>query len=285
MRIVLFLSFFLILTLISSISTENTFASTPKPSIPEFTINLIDSSYDIPSSSSVDPYTGQTITEAGRHVESRTIKLYIKLEPIMPFIVETPTGNWTAGLHYNIRWKGHFEQAWHEIYIPTNGYAGGDIEGEYLVVSYEGEYSSSEGLNLHYQGLIATFPSGAKVDFQVKAMIGYVHRDPLALGWVFTGETSDWSNTQTLTITETAPTPIPSTSPSPPTPQDTTPIPNQAGTQISVLFGLDWLQLTVVVLLVVIAALLGTVVVLLRKRCNKVNLSLRIFRYLSTKSL
>jgi len=120
----------------------------PTPSVPEFTLQLIASSYDIPPTSSVDPYTGQTVTQAGRHVESRTIKLYIKLEPITPFIVETPTGNWTAGLQYNIRWKGHFEQDWHEIYSPTNGFARGDIEGEYLVVSYEGEYSSTEGLDL-----------------------------------------------------------------------------------------------------------------------------------------
>ena len=188
----------------------------PKPSVPEFTIELIDSSYDIPPTSSVDPYTGQTVTQAGQHVESRTIELSIRNQPFTPFIIETPTGNWTADLQYNIRWKGHFEQDWHEIYIPTNGFAGANLESEYTVISFKGECSSTEGLKLYHQGLMATFPPDAQVDFQVKAMIGYVNRDPLALGWVFTGEESDWSNTQILTISEAqTPTPLPMNSPTP----------------------------------------------------------------------
>jgi len=226
--------------------------SIPKPAVPEFTIELIDSSYDIPPTSSVNPYTGQTVTQAGRHVESRTIKLYIKLEPIAPFTVETPTGNWTAGLQYNIRWKGHFEQDWHEIYRPADGFAGGDIEGEYLVVSYEGEYSSSEGLKLYYQGLIATFPPGAQVDFQVKAMIGYVHRDPLALGWIFTGEESDWSNTQTLTIGKSqTPTPSPANSP--------TPSPQPASTELTTIIGAT-------IIAIALGAGLGLLIYLIKRK-------------------
>jgi hypothetical protein len=209
------------LTIINTINLDIAKATTdvidiPKPSVPEFTVELVDSSYDVPPSFSVDPYTGQTVTQAGRHVESRTIELLIKNKPFTPFIIETPTGNWTADLQYNIRWKGHFEQDWHEIYIPTNGFAGANLESEYTLISFEGEYSSTEGLKLHYQGLMATFPPDAKVDFQVKAMIGYVNRDPLALGWVFIGEESDWSNTQILTISEAqAPTPLPMNSPTP----------------------------------------------------------------------
>lgn len=253
----------IILTLFSSATIEASVASMPKPSIPQFNVKLVDSSYDTSSTTSVDPYTGKTETQAGSHIESRTIEIYIKRESIEPFIVETPTGNWTAGLQYNIRWKGHFEQEWHEIYTATNGYAGGIIEVDYLVVSYEGKYSS-EGLNLYYQGLIAKFPSGGQVDFQVEAMVGYVHRDPLALGWVFTGETSGWTGTQTLTITETAPTP--DTSPSSSTPQGTTSIPNQTSPQTTELFGLDYVQLLMVVFVGVIAVLLVFVVFYLRKR-------------------
>jgi hypothetical protein len=191
----------------------------PKPSVPEFTIKLVDSSYDIPPTSSVDPYTGQTVTQAGRHVESRTIKLSIKNQPFTPFQVEDENGNsWAVDFQYNIRWKGHFEQDWHEIYIPTNGFAGANLESEYTVISFEGEYSSSEGLKLYYQGLIATFPPDAQVDFQVEAMIGYVSRYPVPFtsGWTFTGEESGWSNTQTLTIGESqTPTSSPANSPTP----------------------------------------------------------------------
>jgi hypothetical protein len=232
-------------------------ASIPKPSVPQFTVKLVDSSYDIPPTTSVDPYTGKTVTQAGSHIESRTIKIYIKREFIEPFTVETPTGNWTAGLQYNIRWKGHFQQDWHEIYTATNGYAGGDIEGDYLVVSYEGEYSS-EGLDLYYQGLIARFPPDGQVDFQVEAMIGYVSRDPLAIGWVFNGETSGWSGTQTLTIGEPTQTAVPSASQSSTSPS--------ANPTVSQVFGLDWVGVAIVVLLGAVVVLLVFVVFYLRKR-------------------
>lgn len=244
----------LILVSLPHLSMVQAETSIPKPAVPEFTIKLVDSSYDIPPTSSVDPYTGQTVTQAGRHVESRTIKLYIKLEPITPFIVETPTGNWTAGLQYNIRWKGHFEQDWHEIYSPTNGFAGGDIESEYLAVSYEGEYSS-EGLKLYYQGLIATFPPGGQVDFQVKAMIGYIHRDPLALGWIFTGEESDWSNTQTITI-DSNPSSVPSSASSD----------SQNPTASSDQSGLNWTEIALFTVFGAIVVLLIVAITLIRRR-------------------
>jgi hypothetical protein len=201
----------------------------PKPSVPEFTLELIDSSYDVPPTSSVNPYTGQTETQPGYHVESRTIKLSIKNQPFTPFQVEDENGNsWTVDFQYNIRWKGHFEQDWHEICHPSDGFARAELESEYTVRSFEGEYSSAEGLKLNYQGLSVTFPHGAQVDFQVEAMIGYVHREisiPVpGSGWIFTGETSDWSSTQTLTISESqTPTSPPATTPTP----DQTPTPSQ----------------------------------------------------------
>jgi len=204
----------IVLTLSSLIIVESAFAqSIPKPSVPEFSVKLLDSSYDEPTTHSTNPYTGEKVTHPGYRVESRTIEIKIKNQPFTPFLVEEATANWTAYLQYNIRWKGHFEQDWHEIYIPTNGFAGANLESDYTAISFEGEYSSSEGLNLYYQGLIATFPSGAQVDFQVKAMIGYVHRDPSLLGWIFTGETSGWSETRTITIPASTASPTDSQTP------------------------------------------------------------------------
>jgi hypothetical protein len=256
---IIFVCFFLILALPSFIAIEPSFASAsiPKPSVPQFIVKLVDSSYDIPATTAVDPYTGKTVTQAGRHIESRTIKLYIKCESIEPFIVETSTGNWTAGLQYNIRWKGHFQQDWHEIYTATNGYAGGEMEGDYLVVSYEGKYSS-DGLDLYYQGLIARFPPEGQVDFQVEAMVGYVSRDPLAIGWVFNGETSGWSSTQTITIGESTQTATPDVSQS-----SISPSANPTAIQV---FGLDLVGVAVLVLIFVITVLLLFVVFYLRKR-------------------
>ena len=180
--------------------------SIPKPTVPEFTVSLVDSSYDVPTTYSTNPYTGEKVTHSGYRAELRTIEIKIKNQPFTPFVVEEATANWTVGLQYVIRWKGYFEQDWHEIYYddPMDGFTGfsANLESEYSVISFEGEYSSTEGLRLYYQGLIATFPPDAKVDFQVKARIGYVSRYPVPVttGWIFIGEESGWSNTQTITI-------------------------------------------------------------------------------------
>ena len=175
----------------------------PKPSVPQFTVKLIDSSYDIPVSTSIDPYTGQTITQPSQHIEARTIEIRIKTERITPFEVKLGTSNWTAGLSYDIRWKGHFEKDWHSL--APEGYLGGDSEGSETVVRCQGEYSPTEGLKMDAQGMYVTFPPDSLLDFQVQAKIGFTHRvvDPIpGGGWIFTGQTSDWSNTQTLNLAD-----------------------------------------------------------------------------------
>jgi hypothetical protein len=179
-------------------------SSITKPSVPEFTVKLIDSSYDVPPTSSVDPYTGQTVTQAGYHVESRTIKLSIKNQPFTPFLVEDENGNnWTADFCYNIRIKGHFSEDWMELYRASEGgYPTQDSESEYTVLSFVGEYSSTKGMEFETSAIMTSFPPGAQIDFQVEAMIGYIHHvDAMPFSAdVFEGETSGWSNTQTLTF-------------------------------------------------------------------------------------
>jgi len=210
-----------VLTLSSLLMVESAFAqSIPKPSVPEFNVKLIDSSYVIPETTTIDPYTGQTVTHPSQRVEARTIEIRIKNMPFTPFEITNASNTYTVGFFYNVRWKGHFEEEWHEVYNPNvNGFLGRD-SGIETVFSRQGEYSSTEGLKLYYQGLIATFSPNAQVDFQVEAMIGYVHH-VVAIPFsadVFEGETSGWSNTQTITIgesqkstpsSESTPTPTP----------------------------------------------------------------------------
>ena len=113
--------------------------------------------------------------------------------------------SYIVSLQYNIRWKGHFETEWHELYIPMNGYAVGEKVGDNYVVSYQGNYYPEEGLVVNSEYFRVTFPSDSQVDFQVQALIGYIHHvvvpGPFS-GEVFEGEKSDWSRTQTLTISE-----------------------------------------------------------------------------------
>jgi hypothetical protein len=178
----------------------------PKPSVPQFTVKLIDSSYDIPASTSIDPYTGQTITQPSKHFEARTIEIRIKNEAFTLFEVKLGTSNWTASLMYDVQWKGHYEKEWHSL--ASDGYLGGDSDGSETVVTRQGEYSSTEGLKMDAQGMYATFTPNSQLDFQVQAKIGFIHRVVSPIpggGWTFTGQTSDWSNIQTLNLADPSP--------------------------------------------------------------------------------
>ena len=70
----------LIIMLASSLITvELAFAqSITKPSLPEFTVKLVEHSYDVPTTYSIDKYTGENVTHSGYHVENKTIEVSIK---------------------------------------------------------------------------------------------------------------------------------------------------------------------------------------------------------------
>jgi hypothetical protein len=194
--------------------------SIPKPSVPEFDVNIVTYPYDVPTTHSIDPYTGQDITHQGYHVENRSIQIRIKN---LSFTTFNHSG-WIVDFYYNVRVKGHYAQNWTELYNPIVNPELYSVGLAYTVFNFPEEYSDTEGM--HFD--IGTFPAGGQVDFQVEAMWGYVHRgynpnapDQLSMfPWVFDGETSGWSNTQTITI------PVSSTSVSPspnPTPTPTVP--------------------------------------------------------------
>jgi hypothetical protein len=196
------LFFVIVAPLILLTQSNLALASIPKPSVPEFNVKLIDSSYIIPATTTTDPYTGQTVTHPSQRIEARTIEIRIKNIPFTPFEIKNGSNIYNAQFCYNIRFKGHFEEEWHEAYNPNvNGLLGRD-SGIETVFSRQGEYSSIEGLKLTAQGMYTTFPPNAQIDFQVEAMIGYIHH-VIAMPFsadVFEGQTSGWSNTQTLTI-------------------------------------------------------------------------------------
>lgn len=101
-------------------------------------------------------------------------------------------------LMYQIRTKGHFAQNWTNLYAVDNGFLP-TSNSDYTTVSYSlGEGSPWGNLQVN-----------AKVDFQVQAMIGYVSRTVGFASWYFSGETSDWSPTQTVTIPTSSVSPIP----------------------------------------------------------------------------
>lgn len=205
----------LILTVSSLIVVKLARTSITKPSVPEFSVKLVDSSYDLPTTYSIDPYTGENVTHPGRHVENKTIEVTIKNQPFVPYY--DASSGWNISFYYNVRIKGHYSENWTELYlvedVPTQSYS------ECTVLSY-----ALVGENTYILGdKIIEFPAGAQVDFQAGAMIGYIHRvfNPNATNqlemypYYFTGETSGWSETRTITIltstSTTTPTPFPIT--------------------------------------------------------------------------
>ena len=91
-----------ILVVSSLIMLESAYAqSIPKPSVPEFTVQYIKTSYSV-----IDPYTG-----VSQQVDNSTIEVKIKNQPF------TYTNNGISyHLYYNVRTKPHFEGNWIERY-------------------------------------------------------------------------------------------------------------------------------------------------------------------------
>jgi hypothetical protein len=168
------------------------YASIPKPFVPEFTLKFVDNSYDVPTTYKIDPFTGENVTDQeGYHVENKSVEVWIKNQPFTP--VRDEDGDLILDLYYNIRRKGHFDDRWREPLSSDYVYRS---DSDYTVVSYTlGSYS----LNV---------TSGGQIDFQVEALVGdyvQVHGESVtpwgASSWnVFLGETSGWSNTQTITV-------------------------------------------------------------------------------------
>lgn len=265
----------LILILVSSsfILSGLVCATTPKPSVPEFTLKYADYSHSVPPTYGIDPYTGKSIIVAqGREIVNRTVQFTIKNQPFTPQI--DSDGN-QASLYYHIRYKGHYENSWrgtsHELDGRTSFSdtlvfpASNTAYTEISVVRYFDGGSDYKPLNY------VPLPDDGSMDFQVQAIIGAASLETLKTTWsdvgpfyVVTGQIGDWSSTQTITIGKntTAPTPDVS-SPSQSTSESPNPTPNQSSTQIVIQLGLDWLQVAVLALFGVIAIL---IVVFLHKR-------------------
>jgi hypothetical protein len=253
------LTLIVILAISSLVVFKPSFAAIPKPSVPEFTVRLVDNSYDVPTTYSIDPYTGQSLMHPGYRVENKTIEITITNQPYVPYT----DSNGTATFYYNIRMKGHFEDEWGQLYSPDAGFIKRS-NSAYTVVSYTiGEHAD--------RPIIRNIPGG-QVDFQVQALIGFTHRgyDPNATNqldmfpWVFDGETSDWSNTQTITIASNSEVQQ-QTQPSP----NENSVSNQSGAQSAVTQpSSDWMEISLFTALGVIALLLAVIIIIVKHKAT-----------------
>jgi len=222
--------------------------STPKPSVPEFTVKFADYSYDVPAKTSIDPYTGETVNNPAQHIENKTLQISIKNQIIQSY----------EYLYYQIRMKGHFQPDWSNIsYIQANPHS------EYTVLTYALGGNNASG---NFDSRLEEISSGDTLDFQVQAQIWhYVPSDDFYSqfggGWLFRiSDYSDWSDIQNITISESE-TPMPSPEPTSslePTPVSS-PTTKYQPSELEVIFG-------VAVIMAVFALGLGLLIHLLRKQ-------------------
>jgi hypothetical protein len=195
----------------------------PKPSVPEFTLQYVDHSNNVPPTYGIDSYTGDNITvQEGYHIQNKSIEVIITNPPFTPF--ENDKVN-NLAIWYDVQWKGHFGNYWQDTNRSTCLLAwnyvfvqiGNDSQllnpnAPYTIVPIG--FSGNNGTaHTHYSFFMNDVSSG-EVDFQVQAFRGYYTRveDPIVPGvpssdlgdtphhYVLTGISSGWSNIQTISI-------------------------------------------------------------------------------------
>ncbi|MCL2135326.1 MAG: hypothetical protein FWH37_07235 [Candidatus Bathyarchaeota archaeon] len=162
---------------------------------PSFTVTYKDLSYDVPESTSKDPYTGVTITNPSYHVDNRTIQVKIDNREFVK------NYGHLGQIFYEARMKGSYENEWNRH--TAGGKA--DVASQFTTIIFDsasGDITFPPGSFINYFPI----PFEGKVDISVRAHIrgGYSnpnfmppessHYEDALLG------ESDWSKTQTVTI-------------------------------------------------------------------------------------
>lgn len=200
-----------VLTLTAMLASSPIAAGLSTLSVPKFTVNFVDKSYDVPASTFIDPYTGENVTKPCYHVEDKAIEIV--------FVNQA----FNSHLYYDVRTKGHFEQEWTTRFGLYNSPKMTTDAKTVLTFSPAGEDDWAICYPLVPGSNIIHAPAGGQVDFQVEAFVAdyeYVEPEPgvFPVGGLyhFTLESeSGWSETQTLTIPAPAPLPENSSSPTP----------------------------------------------------------------------
>lgn len=174
--------------------------SVTQPSVPNFTVKYVDSSYQEPDTYTKNGYTGETITHHGNYVWNQTIFITIKNQPFVS--TKLDDGNYTQ-LWYSVKTKGHYED-WtpNVVQGPTPRVKASDSVYTVIPISLQ-----------DYQTQLYDIGQGSVVDIQVKAFVGHpvteyypFSFDHIAIYYEALTE-SEWSNIQTVSIGETSPSP------------------------------------------------------------------------------
>lgn len=209
----------------------------PKPSVPEFNVKLVDNSYNVPATYSIDQYTGEKIlVEPAHHVDNRTFELWIRNQPY------TYSNGSTFRVYYDVMTGGHFGGGV-DLYYPSDWLQDEYSDERAPFISEGTPMQSNSGYTVVSLSAVnppqtswnTTYPPNAKVDFQVKAMIGH---DSQAWGYAHIGSLrssgpavavaaeSDWSSIQTIDLANgsvivSTPNPTITSTPAPTAPEST----------------------------------------------------------------
>jgi hypothetical protein len=178
--------------------------SIPTPSVPEFSLEYINTSYFSSPISTTDPYTGQNQSYRNTIIE-RGIIVTIKNQPFTQPIdnngllaVNEPC------LFYLFQWKGHYSSTWMNS-SRNSLYPDQNFTYTVARLSVDGNIDNSFGGFIQLEGI----QDVGKLDFQVQAFIGYYKYIPTPTQLnpfyptsspVFVGKSSGWSNTQTINL-------------------------------------------------------------------------------------
>jgi hypothetical protein len=148
----------------------------PNPSVPEFTLKYVDTSYDVPATYSTDPYTGkEVLVEPAHRVNNGTIELWITNQQY------AYSNGSTFHVFYLVQTKGHYEEKWvfatptfesHLLSSDSDEY-GVFIEdtphqsdSEYTVLSFSAVYPPHYPYYTNW-----TYQYGSQVDFRCKQLL------------------------------------------------------------------------------------------------------------------
>jgi hypothetical protein len=186
--------------------------SVPKPAVPEFGVQYIDYSYDVPSTYGIDQFTGKTvIIQQSYRVDQKSVQLIVKNQQYASIVDDS--GN-TTTIYYNFRYKGAYGDEWRYYPFGDSG-QGAHRFGLYdinIPAAFPATDSQYTNITL-YMGLLFGVEAneltiGDQIDFQVQAQVGHIN-PPIDGFYSFSGQKSEWSPTQTITIGENSVTTAP----------------------------------------------------------------------------
>jgi hypothetical protein len=166
-----------------------------KPSVPQFTVKLIDNSYNAPPAYTTDPYTGETKRDwIGGYVSDKTIEITIKNQPFTSY---TNASDHKIDLYYIIEMKGHYSENW------------GRFTSNMFAFPFCKQYDSED---IVVQESANHYEDGSQLEFRVKAVVAYdasiIYDDWLRFGSQYLLDvhaSSDYSSIKTLRISSGSP--------------------------------------------------------------------------------